>query len=81
MLAVTRTWLSIRVDLISGHGEDYWPRPGRIFAAGRSHNFGQLAATTPTSLSGWRSGAGYERVAAAAATRSAGIDLDAGLEL
>jgi hypothetical protein len=30
---MARTWLSIRVDLVSGRGEDYWPRPGRIFAA------------------------------------------------
>jgi hypothetical protein len=40
---VARTWLSIRVDLIEGHGEQYWPRPGRIFAAARSHTFKQLA--------------------------------------
>jgi hypothetical protein len=24
---VARTWLSIRVDLVEGHGEQYWPRP------------------------------------------------------
>jgi hypothetical protein len=40
---MARTWLSIRVDLIEGHGEQYWPRPGRIFAAARSHTFKQLA--------------------------------------
>jgi hypothetical protein len=28
-----RTWLSIRVELIEGRGERYWPRPGRLFAA------------------------------------------------
>ena len=39
-----RTWLSIRVDLVAGHGEHFWPRPGRIFAAARSHTFTQLAA-------------------------------------
>ena len=38
-----RTWLSIRVDLVAGHGEHFWPRPGRIFAAARSHTFAQLA--------------------------------------
>ncbi len=40
---MARTWPSIRVDLIEGHGEQYWPRPGRIFAAARSHTFKQLA--------------------------------------
>jgi hypothetical protein len=40
---VARTWLSIQVDLIEGHGEQRWPRPGRIFAAARSHTFKQLA--------------------------------------
>jgi hypothetical protein len=42
---VTRTLLSIRVDLAEGHGEQYWPRPGRIFAAARSHTFKQLSQT------------------------------------
>jgi hypothetical protein len=41
---VARTWPSIRVGLIQGHGQQYWPRPGRIFAAARSHTFKQLAA-------------------------------------
>ena len=40
---MARTWLSIRVDLVEGHGEHLWPRPGRIFAAARSHTFAQLA--------------------------------------
>ncbi|WP_368052584.1 hypothetical protein [Micromonospora sp. HUAS LYJ1] len=34
--------LSIRVELVSGRGEDYWPRPGRILTAARSHTFEQL---------------------------------------
>jgi hypothetical protein len=29
---MARTWLSIRVELVSGRGTEYWPRPGRIFA-------------------------------------------------
>src|SRR5450756_1544068 len=29
---MTRTWLSIRVELVEGRGERLWPRPGRIFA-------------------------------------------------
>jgi len=40
---MARTWLSIRVDLIEGHGEHLWPRPGRLFAAARTHTFAQLA--------------------------------------
>jgi hypothetical protein len=43
---VARTWLSIRVDLVEGHGERYWPRPGRILAASRSHTFAQLGQAT-----------------------------------
>lgn len=41
---MARTWRSIRVDLVEGGGhESIWPRPGRIFAAARSHSFAQLA--------------------------------------
>ena len=40
---MARTWASIRVDLIEGHGEQYWPRPVLLFAAARSHAFKQLA--------------------------------------
>ncbi len=40
---MSSTWLSIRVDLVEGHCDDLWPRPGRIFAAARSHTFNQLA--------------------------------------
>lgn len=36
---MARTWLSIRVDLVDGAGLSLWPRPGRIFAAARSHSF------------------------------------------
>jgi hypothetical protein len=50
---VARTWLSIRVDLVSGRGEDYWPRPGRIFAAARSHRFSQLADAIDTAFARW----------------------------
>ncbi len=52
---IARTWLPIRVDLIKGHGERLWPRPGRIFAAARSHTFSRTShcrtgagATSPT---------------------------------
>jgi hypothetical protein len=44
IVIAARTWLSIRVELVSGHGADLWPRPGRVFAAARSHYFAQFAA-------------------------------------
>jgi len=50
---MARTWLSIRVELISGHGRIFWPRPGRIFAAARSHTFGQLADAIDTAFARW----------------------------
>lgn len=50
---MARTWLSIRVDLVSGRGEDYWPRPGRIFAANRNHRFSQLAEAIDTAFARW----------------------------
>ena len=40
---MARNWMSIRVDLVEGHGEQYWPRPGRLFAVARSHTFKELA--------------------------------------
>ena len=48
-----RTWLSIRVDLVEGHGEHLWPRPGRIFAAARSHTFAQLALAIDDAFARW----------------------------
>lgn len=48
-----RTWLSIRVELVSGRGSDYWPRPGRVFAAARSHSLGQLAAAIDAAFARW----------------------------
>ena len=50
---MARTWLSIRVDLVEGHGEQYWPRPGRIFAASRSHTFKQLADAIDDAFARW----------------------------
>jgi hypothetical protein len=50
---MARTWLSIRVDLISGRGEELWPRPGRIFAAARSHTFRQLATAIDAAFARW----------------------------
>jgi hypothetical protein len=50
---LAQTWLSIQVDLIQGRGEEYWPRPGRIFAAARSHSFKQLADAIDTAFARW----------------------------
>ncbi len=32
-----KTWLSVRVELLSGRGEDLWPRPGPVFIVGPRH--------------------------------------------
>lgn len=53
MVAMARTWLSIEVQLVSGRGEVLWPRPGRVFAAARSHTFAQLAAAINTAFARW----------------------------
>ena len=50
---MARTWLSIRVELVSGRGVDLWPRPGRIFAASRTHTFTQLAAAIDGGFARW----------------------------
>lgn len=50
---MARSWLSIRVELVSGRGMDLWPRPGRIFAAARSHSFGHLADAIDTAFARW----------------------------
>ncbi len=50
---MARSWLSIRVELVSGQGETLWPRPGRIFAAARSHSFAQLARAVDLAFSRW----------------------------
>ncbi len=48
-----RTWLPIRVELVAGRGEELWPRPGRIFAANRSHTFRQLADAIDDGFARW----------------------------
>ena len=45
--------MSIQVDLVEGHGEQYWPRPGRIFAAARNHTFKQLADAIDDAFARW----------------------------
>jgi Plasmid pRiA4b ORF-3-like protein len=36
-----------------GRGADLWPRPGRIFAAARSHSFGQFADAIDLAFARW----------------------------
>lgn len=50
---MARTWLSIQVELVAGRGEQFWPRPGRIIAAARSHSFEQLAESINVALGRW----------------------------
>lgn len=50
---MSRNWLSVRADLVSGRGEDLWPRPGRIFVAARAMTFGQLAAAIDDAFGRW----------------------------
>ncbi len=50
---MTRTWLSIRVELVEGRGARLWPRPGRIFAAARGHTFAALATAIDDALAHW----------------------------
>ena len=48
-----RGWLSIRVELVEGRGENYWPRPGRLIAAAPIHSFAQLATTIDSAFARW----------------------------
>jgi hypothetical protein len=50
---MARSWLSIRVELVSGRGAEFWPRPGRTFAAARSHTFDQLADAIEPAFARW----------------------------
>jgi hypothetical protein len=43
---VSRTHLAVRVELLSGRGEDVWPRSGRVFLAARAFTSGQLTDDT-----------------------------------
>ena len=51
MSPMTRIWLSITVEMVSGRGERFWPRPGRVFVASRAHTGGR---DLPPLLHGWR---------------------------
>lgn len=50
---MSRTWLSIRVELVEGGGQTLWPRPGRIFAASRAHSFAQLSTAIDDAFARW----------------------------
>ena len=50
---MARTWLQIRVDLVSGHGIDFKPSPGRVFIVGPSHTFEQFADAINNAFARW----------------------------
>lgn len=50
---MARTWLSVRVELIGGRGEELWPYPGRIFAVGPAHTFMDLAEAINDAFARW----------------------------
>lgn len=50
---MARTWLSVRVELLGGAGEELWPWPGRIFAVGPSHTFMDLARAINSAFARW----------------------------
>lgn len=50
---MARTWLSIRVELLGGRGEDLWPYPGRVLVVGPSHTFADLARAIDDAFARW----------------------------
>ena len=48
-----KTWLSVRVDLLAGHGQDLWPSPGRVLAVGPRHTFRDLATAIDDAFARW----------------------------
>lgn len=48
-----RTWWYIRVDLVSGRGEDLWPRPGRVLIARPGMTFRNLADAINLAFGRW----------------------------
>jgi hypothetical protein len=50
---MARTWLSVRVELLGGRGEELWPWPGRVFAVGPSHTFADLADAINDAFARW----------------------------
>ncbi len=50
---MARTWLSVTVELLGGGGQELWPWPGRIFAVGPTHTFGDLAEAINDAFARW----------------------------
>ena len=50
---MARTWLSIRIELLGGRGEELWPQPGRVLAVGPGHTFADLAEAIDVALARW----------------------------
>lgn len=48
-----RNWLSVRVELVEGRGERFWPRPGRVLVAAPHHTFSQLADAIEVAFARW----------------------------
>jgi hypothetical protein len=48
-----RIWLSVSIELVEGRGERFWPRPGRLMAAARTHTFAQLATAIDDAFARW----------------------------
>ncbi|WP_431895928.1 IS1096 element passenger TnpR family protein [Micromonospora haikouensis] len=46
-------FLSVRVELVTGRGRDWWPRPGRVFTAHRGHTFAELAEAIDVAFGRW----------------------------
>ncbi|MFF5175917.1 hypothetical protein ACFY3U_25285 [Micromonospora sp. NPDC000089] len=38
---------------MTGRGQDWWPRPGRVFAAGAAHTFAELAEAIDVAFGRW----------------------------
>ncbi len=50
---MARTWLSIKVELLGGHGEELWPYPCRVLAVGPTHTFADLATAIDGAFARW----------------------------
>jgi hypothetical protein len=50
---MARTWLSIKVELVGGRGEDLWPYPCRVLAVGPAHTFADLAKAIDDAFARW----------------------------
>ncbi|MFY1594781.1 hypothetical protein [Micromonospora sp. WMMD737] len=41
------------MELVTGRGRDWWPRPGRVFTAHRGHTFAELAEAIDVAFGRW----------------------------